>query len=73
MPVLRADRAVTAKITTGGKINVKDFTDLPHDATVMNNGEQGTFYKVIDRDTQLIAIVSVDWQNETIAYHGVFT
>jgi len=72
MPTLRADRAVAAKIKTGGKIDVEDFTDLPHDATVMKNGEQGTFYKVFDSDTHLIAVVSVDWENETIAYRGVF-
>jgi tRNA pseudouridine55 synthase len=72
MPALRADPTVAAKIKTGGKIDVKDFTDLPHDATVMKNGEQGTCYKVFDRDSQLIAVVSVDMQNETIAYRGVF-
>jgi len=72
MPALRADSALTARIKTGGKINVEDFTDLPHDATVMKNGEQGTCYKVFDSDTHLIAVVSVDLQNETIAYRGVF-
>ena len=72
MPTLRANRTVAAKIKTGGKIDVKDFTDLPHDATVMKNGEQGTCFKVFDRDSQLIAVVSVDMPNETIAYRGVF-
>jgi tRNA pseudouridine55 synthase len=72
MPALRADRTLAAKIKCGGKIDIKDFTDLPHDATVMNNGEQGTYYQVFDRDTHLIAVVSVNWDNETIAYHGVF-
>ena len=72
MPTLRANRTVAAKIKTGGKIDVKDFTDLPHDATVMKNGEQGTCYKVFDRDSQLIAVVSVDMPNGTIAYRGVF-
>ena len=72
MPTLRADRAVAAKIKCGGKIDIEDFTDLPLDATVMNNGEQGTYYKVFDSDTNLIAVVSVNMQNESIAYHGVF-
>jgi len=72
MPALRADRAVAAKIKTGGKIDVKEFTDLPHDATVMTNGEEGAYFKVFDSDTNLIAVVSVDTRKETIVYCSVF-
>ena len=72
MPTLRADRITAEKIKCGGTIDLMDFTDLPIDATVMTNGEQGTFCKVFDSNKNLIAIVSVDMRNATIAYSKVF-
>lgn len=72
MPALKADQAMVATMRCGGAIGVKDFTDLPRDATVMTNGEKGTYYKVLDNDENLIAVVSVDPQREKMAYCGVF-
>ena len=72
MPALNADQAMVAKMRCGGAIYVKDFTDLPRDATVMTNGEKGTYYKVLDIDEDLIAVVSVDSEREKMAYYGVF-
>ena len=72
MPALRADQATVAKMRCGGAIDLKDFTDLPRDATVMKNGEKGTYYKVLDNDEDLIAVVSVDPEGEKMAYCGVF-
>jgi len=72
MPALRADQATVAKMRCGGAIDIKDFTDLPLDATVMTNGEKGTYYKVLDDDEDLIAVVSVDPERERMAYCGVF-
>lgn len=72
MPALRAGRALVAKMRCGGAIDIKDFTDLPRDATVMTNGEKGTYYKVLDNDEDLIAVVSVDPERGKMAYCGVF-
>ena len=72
MSALRVDRAMVAKMRCGGAIYIKDFTDLPRDATVMTNGEKGTYYKVLDNDENLIAVVSVDPEREKMAYCGVF-
>lgn len=72
MPVLKADQAMVTKMKCGGTIDVKEFTDLPRDATVMINGEKGTFYKVLDKDEDLIAVVSVDPERHKMAYCGVF-
>ena len=72
MPILRADRKTTAKVKCGGAVDLKDFTDLPRDATVMMNGEEGTYYKVLDCNEDLIAIVSAVPEKEKMAYCGVF-
>ena len=72
MPALKADRATAAKIKCGGMINVRDFTDLPPDATVMTNGDKGTYYKVLDHSEKLIAVVSADPQKNRMVYQGVF-
>jgi tRNA pseudouridine55 synthase len=72
MPALKADQAMVTKMKCGGAIDLKDFTDLPRDATVMTNGEKGTYYKVLDNDENLIAVVSVDPEREKMVYCGVF-
>lgn len=72
MPVLTAGPETIAKIKSGGVIGIKDFTDLPRDATVMRNGEEGTHYKVLDTGNNLIAVVFSDPHQEKMAYRGVF-
>lgn len=72
MPVLRADPPIAAKIRSGGIIAMRDFTDLPTDATVMNKGEKGTHYKILDTDNRLIAVVVAKPDRETFTYCGVF-
>ncbi len=72
MPALKAERATVEKIKCGGAITIRDFTDLPPDATVMKNGEKGTHFKVLDDREDLVAIVSAGAHHEKMVYHGVF-
>lgn len=72
MPALRADPPTAARIKFGGVIGMRDFTDLPPDATVMNKGEKRAHYKVLDYDNKLIAVVAAIPQQETFTYCGVF-
>ena len=72
MPALRAEPSTATRIKSGGIIGMEDFTDLPPDATVMNKGEPGTHYKVLDSDNKLIAVVAAAPHQEKFAYCGVF-
>jgi tRNA pseudouridine55 synthase len=72
MPVLTADTETVCKIKCGGAIDIRDFTDLPHDATVMKKGEEGTYYKVLDTKSNLVAVMFSDPKQEKMTYCGVF-
>lgn len=72
MPALTADSPTADKVKSGGLIGMRDFTDLPRDATVMKKGDQGTYYKILDTDGKLIAVVASAPHRERLTYCGVF-
>jgi len=72
MPALVASRATAAKIRCGGVIQVRDFTDLPPDATVMTNGDKGALFKVLDHNGDLMAVVSAPLEGDRMTYCGVY-
>jgi len=72
MPAIIADQETAAKIQCGGVIRIKDFTDLPPDATVMMNGDEGALCKVLNGNGDLMAVVSVEPHQDRITYAGVF-
>lgn len=72
MPALVASRATAAKIQCGGVIRVRDFTDLPPDATVTMNGDKGAYFKVLDHNGDLMAVVSTPLQGDQMTYCGVY-
>jgi tRNA pseudouridine55 synthase len=72
MPALMADPPTVVRIKSGAVIGLRDFTDLPSDATVMKKGEKGIHYKVIDTDNNLIAVVALERDQKRLTYCGVF-
>ena len=73
MPALVANQEIAAKIRCGGVIKLRDFTDLPPDATVMTNGDEGTHYKILERNGDLMAVVAAEPHEDRLIYSGVFT
>jgi tRNA pseudouridine55 synthase len=72
MSVLKAPPPLAAKIKAGGPIGLREFTDLPRDATVMNKGEEGIHFKILDTGGNLIAVVAMRPGQDKLVYCAVF-